>query len=135
MRSQQKQRGMHAIPGLVEPALLGFDENEVQHMNLDEYIGRVLEKYFQAFLQILENDALASAINYSEGPVAIVEKIAGICGTPIGSAEMENIKKRAMYHAKYPERVFAEEAIRDPVPAYCKAAYEIYEALEKRRNS
>lgn len=135
VRSQLKQRGMHAIPGVIEPALLGFNENEVQQMKLDEYIGRVLEKYFQAFLQIQEEDALAFAINYSEGPIAMVERIAGICGAPIGSAEMENIKNRAMYHAKYPERIFAEEAIRDPVPEYCRAAYEKYEALEKRRNS
>jgi hypothetical protein len=135
VRSQQKQRGMHAIPGLIDPALLGFDENEMPHMNLDEYIGRVLEKYFQAFLQILENDSLAIAINYNEGPVAMVEKIAAISGAPIGNADMENIKKRALYHAKYPERIFAEEAIRNAVPDYCQAAYEQYEALEKRRNS
>jgi hypothetical protein len=135
IRSQQKQRGMHAIPGLIEPALLGFDENEVQHMNQDEYIGKVLEKYFQAFLQILEKDALAFAVNYREGPVAMVEKIAGITGASIGNVEMENIKNRAVYHAKYPERVFAEEAIRDRVPEYCQAAYEKYEALEARRNS
>ena len=135
VRSQQKQRGMHAIPGLIEPALLGFDSNEVQHMNLDEYIGNVLEKYFQTFLHIVEEDALAIPVNYSEGPVAMVEKIAGISGTSISYTEMEKIKSRAMYHAKYPERVFAEEAIRDRVPAYCRAAYEKYEALELRRNS
>ena len=135
IRSQQKQRGMHAIPGLIEPALLGFDEKEVQRMNLDEYIGRVLESYFEAFLNILEKDALSVAVNYSEGPLAMIEKIARISGTPISSGEMENIKTRVLYHAKYPERVFAEEAIRDPVPDYCRAAYEKYEALEKRRNS
>jgi hypothetical protein len=135
VRSQQKQRGMHAIPGLIEPSLLGFDSNEVQHMSLDEYIGNVLGKYFQAFLQIMEEDALAIPVNYSEGPIAMVEKIAGISGTSINGTEMEKIKNRVMFHAKYPERVFAEEAIRDRVPAYCKAAYEIYEALELRRNS
>jgi hypothetical protein len=135
VRSQQKQRGMHAIPGLIEPALLGFDSNEVQQMNLDEYIGNVLEKYFQAFLRIVEEDPLVIPVNYSEGPIAMVEKIAGISGTSINAAEMEKIKSRAMYHAKYPERVFAEEAIRDRVPAYCRAAYEMYEALELRRNS
>lgn len=135
MRSQQKRSGMHAIPGLIEPALLGFEENEVRHMNQNEYLGRLLEKYFQAFEHILSADALAIPLNYSEGPVAMVEKIAGITGVPIGSGEMEKIKARALYHAKYPEQVFAEEAIRNPVPVYCRAAYERYEALERRRNS
>lgn len=40
-----------------------------------------------------------------------------------------------MYHAKYPEQIFAEEAVRGPVPDYCKAAFDKYEALEKIRNS
>jgi len=135
IRSQQKQRGMHAVPGIIEPALLGFGENEVQQMHLDDYIGSVLEKYFQAFLQILEKDALAIPVNYNEGAIAMVEKIANIGGAPIDSREMEKIKDRAMYHAKYPEKVFAEEGIHDPVPDYCRAAYEKYEALEKRRKS
>jgi hypothetical protein len=135
VRSQQKLRGMHAIPGLIEPDLFGFEEFEVRHMNQDEYLGRVLEKYFQAFLNILEKDALAIPINFQEGPMAMVEKIAKVSGAPIDSRLLEKIKDRAMYHAKYPKQVFAEEAIADPVPAFCRAAYDKYEDLEKRRNS
>lgn len=104
-------------------------------MNQDEYLGMVLDKYFQTILNILEEDTNAIPVNYNEGPVAMVEKIAAIAGAPIGIAEMEKIKSRAMYHAKYPEQVFAEEAVRGPVPEFCKAAYEKYEALEKIRNS
>lgn len=48
---------------------------------------------------------------------------------------MEKIKSRAMYHAKYPEQVFSEEAIKDPVPDYCRAAFDKYEALDKIRKS
>ena len=135
VRSQQQRRCMHAIPALIESALFGFDENEVHQMNMDEYIGAVLEKYFQAFINIMEKDALAIPMSYHEGPVAMVEKIADISGAPISSADMEKIKSRAMYHAKYPDQVFAEEAMHDPVPDFCRAAYEKYETLEKLRNS
>jgi hypothetical protein len=134
VRSQQKRRGMHAIPGLIEPALFGF-ENEVHQMNQDVYLGEVLDKYFHAFLQVIKNDALAFPINYNEGPVTMVEKIARITDTPISDDEMEKIKSRAMYHAKYPEQVFSEEAIKDPVPDYCRAAFDKYEALEEIRKS
>lgn len=132
VRSQQKRRGMHAIPGVIEPALFGF-EHDVRVMNQDVYLGEVLDKYFQAFLQVLEKDSLATPINYNEGPVAMVEKIAQITNTPISDDAMEKIKSRAMYHAKYPEQVFSEEAIQDPVPDYCRAAYDKYEALDKIR--
>jgi hypothetical protein len=134
VRSQQKRRGMHAIPGLIEPALFGF-ENDVTQMNQDVYLGEVLDKYFQAFLQVIKQDALATLINYNEGPVAMVQTIARITDTPISDDEMEKIKSRAMYHAKYPERVFSEEAIKEPVPDYCRAAFDKYEALEKIRKS
>ncbi|HEY1202875.1 MAG TPA: hypothetical protein VGE79_17950 [Niastella sp.] len=134
VRSQQKRRGMHAIPGVIEPALFGF-ENDVRVMNQDVYLGEVLDKYFQAFLQVLEKDTLATPINYNEGPVAMVEKIAQITNTPISDEAMEKIKSRAMYHAKYPEQVFSEEAIQDPVPDYCRSAYDKYEALDKIRKS
>jgi hypothetical protein len=135
VRSQQKKRGMHAIPRMIDPALFGFKEEELQQMNLDEYIGAVLEKYFQAFLNIIEKDTLAIPVSYHEGPVAMIKKIAEISGTIIVPAEMEKIKSRAMYHAKNPHEVFAEEAIHDPVPAFCRAAYEKYETLERIRNS
>jgi hypothetical protein len=126
---------MHAVPGLIEPALFGLSENEVQQMNLDEYMGRVLEKYLHEFINILDEDSLAIPVNYNEGPITMVEKIARICDIPIDNAEMEKIKSRALYHAKYPGQVFAEEALQAPVPDYCRAAYEKYEALEDRRRS
>lgn len=134
VRSQQKRRGMHAIPGLIEPALFGF-ENDVTQMNQDVYLGEVLDKYFLAFFQVIEQDALATLINYNEGPVAMVETIARITATPISDDDMEKIKSRAMYHAKYPEQIFSEEVIKDPVPDYCRAAFDKYEALEKIRKS
>lgn len=134
VRSQQKRRGMHAIPGVIEPSLFGF-EHDVRVMNQDVYLGEVLDKYFQAFLQVLEKDTLATPVNYNEGPVTMVEKIAQITNTPISDEEMEKVKSRAMYHAKYPEQVFSEEAIQDPVPDYCRAAYDKYEALDKIRKS
>lgn len=134
VRSQQKRRGMHAIPGVIEPTLFGF-EHDVRVMNQDVYLGEVLDKYFQAFIQVLNQDALAIPINYNEGPVAMVEKIAHITNTPISDEEMEKIKSRAKYHAKYPDQVFSEEAIQDPVPDFCRAAFDKYEALDKIRKS
>lgn len=135
MRSQQKRRGMHAVPGLVEPSVFGFENEEVHKMTQDEYLGMVLDRYFQALLHIVKNDPLAIPVNYNEGPVYMVEKIAAVTNTFISGGVMEKIKVRAMYHAKYPEQVFAEEALQEPVPAYCRAAYGKYEVLEKTRNS
>jgi hypothetical protein len=65
----------------------------------------------------------------------MIEKIAAISGTNISGTAMGKIKSRAIYHAKHPEQVFAEEAVHNPVPDFCRAAYEKYETLDKIRNS
>ncbi|MDP4261971.1 MAG: sulfotransferase family protein [Bacteroidota bacterium] len=135
IRSQQKRRGMQSVPGLIEPALFGFDKNEIQNIPLDEYMTKVLEKYFGAFLQILGKDALAFPINYKQGAVEMVKTIATVTSASISDNDMAKIKQRAAYHAKYPDQAFTEEPIQTTIPLYCKKAFELYEAVEKIRKS
>lgn len=35
IRSQQKRRGMHAVPGVIEPSLFGFTQEEITVLSLD----------------------------------------------------------------------------------------------------
>lgn len=133
IRSHQKRRGIQAVPGIIEPELFGFDRNEIMNLGLDEYMAKVLEKYFEFFIEIAEKDPLSLLINYNEGPLAIVEKVATASGFSFNKDEMDRMKQRSGYHAKYPQQVFSEEAIGSPVPGYLNAAIELYDKLEKLR--
>lgn len=133
--SQQKKKGMHAVPGVVEPALFGFGPEALLETDLDRYMGRVLSVYFQRFAKVLANDANTLAVNYNEGILPIVNKIAAFTGMSISAAEYQAMQERAGYHAKFPGQVFAEPPVQAPPPACVEEAMHWYHEVEALRLS
>ncbi|MBX9781896.1 MAG: sulfotransferase [Chitinophagaceae bacterium] len=134
IRSHQKKRGMQAVPGVIEPALFGFDLNEILSINLDEYMARVLETYLQKFLEILETDSNCIAINYNEGAMTMMHRIAAFINIPINAEDEAAMLERAGFHAKYPGEKFYEPAVEDEPPLYLQKAFELYHQLEQVKN-
>ena len=135
IRSQQKKRGMQALPNLLEAAIFGFDKDKISTMPLDEYMGMVIESYLNAFVEILENDKAVYAINYHDGAMKIVNTIATVTGLQISAEENILMQKRAGFHAKFPEQVFTEEQPDEDIPDYLKRSFELYDKIEHRRLS
>ena len=52
LQSQRRQRGIQAVPGMLEPALFGFDTNEIS-FDLDRHMEKVLESYYEQIIQDL----------------------------------------------------------------------------------
>jgi hypothetical protein len=48
---------------------------------------------------------------------------------------MSAMRKRSTFHAKYPEQVFAEAMIQEPVPAYLNRSFALYDEVEKIRTA
>ena len=135
IRSQQKKRGMQAIPNLLEADIFGFDKSKISLIDLDEYMGMVIESYLVAFLEILQKDRSAYAVNYHDGAIQIVDTIAAVTGLRISDEEKLLIQKRAGFHAKYPKQVFSEEKSDEPVPGFLKRSFELYDKIEQVRLS
>lgn len=135
IRSQQKKRGMQAIPNLLEADIFGFDKDKISLMHLDKYMGMVIESYLTAFLEILQKDRSACAINYHDGAMEIVDTIASVTGLQISETEKELMQNRAGFHAKFPKQVFSEEMPDEPVPGFLKRSFELYDKLEQLRLS
>jgi len=132
IRSHQKQPGMHAVQGVIEPSLFGFDD-AVFHLSLDEYRAKVLEGYYNSFTAILQQDKKAFAFDYKEGMVNIIHQVMDICGIPVTETQSNLIKERSTQHSKFPGQVFSEEVINDNPPVYLQPAFEAYYSLEKIR--
>ena len=135
LRSQQKKRGMQALPNYLEPDIFGFDKEIVSATPLDEYMGMVIESYLDAFLDILQKDPLAYAINYHDGAMRIVDNMAAVTGLPFSPTERLLMEKRAGFHAKFPEQVFSEDMPDEPVPGFLKRSFVLYDQIEKFRLS
>lgn len=134
LRSQQKRRGMQAVPGLIEPQLMGLDINKIDYTDFDGYFSQVLEKITEQCYHILCRDKLSLAVNYNEGIGTIMQRIAAFSGYTIDTAIQEKITERSRYHAKYPDQVFAEEQEKISIPPSLEKAMYWYRLLEEKRN-
>lgn len=137
LRSQQKLRGMQAVPGLVEPAIMGLELNEDHPalINLDLYFAMVLEKIMEAFYEVVQKDKNCLLVNYQEGMIPITQKILDYAGIQWENGMMEQMQERTRYHGKYPQQVFEEEPLAD-VHEYLRNSQHWYEKLEvSRRNT
>lgn len=133
LQSQQKRRGMQAVPDMVEPELMGIKKDSIDYSNFDGYFSQVMERILEQFNRVMEEDPLTLSVNYNEGISTIVQKISTACGYPVAASLLEKIEERSRYHAKYPEDVFVKEKKPESIPAYLQKAMEWYQLLEEKR--
>lgn len=132
IRSHRKHRGMQAVQGVIEPSLFGFGP-EIFNLPLNEYMAGVLETFFAGFEKILRTDKKVLAVNYNEGMLGIMNKIASFTGISYNEEVMQQMKERLKYHAKFPGQVFEEAPPDTAMPAYQQKAFELYAEVESLR--
>lgn len=134
LRSQQRQRGRHAVPGLV-PVLAPLWDVTCTTDILDTYLANVLHAYYEKALQLVATDKHLLLLNYSEGPMTWLEKMFAFSQTELTPAMREAAYNRSRYHGKYPEQTFQEPAIAGAAPSFLQNALQSYAQLEAIRIS
>lgn len=129
IRSQVKESGMHAAPGVIQPALFGFTLEEILNIEHPVYIAKVLEKYFERYLEIIENDENALFINYAEGVLTSLDKIGQFLDLKIEPSIKQKMVERTQFHSKRPNTFFEEKPLEDELPDYQKNVFKMYEKL------
>ncbi|WP_448697769.1 hypothetical protein ACFGVR_13385 [Mucilaginibacter sp. AW1-3] len=129
-KSHVKQRGIQVVPGLIEPEVFGFSDCDT--LSLDDYLARVLASYFSAYLEIVSNDQLTLLVNYNEGIITIMEKMASFTNIHINDTTKQKMKERTNYHSKHPEQVFSETR-EITVPEFLNEAFGLYHQVEEKR--
>jgi hypothetical protein len=130
-RSHRKQAGMHAVPGMIEPELFGFEPSVVEQ-NAEVYLANVLAGYLNKYLEIAGNDTQCMLLNYSEGPMQMIKKIASFANINLNPYELLGMEERSHYHSKKPGERFSEDAVAG-FPACLNNAMELYHVLEEKR--
>ncbi len=133
MQSQQRQRGMHAVPGIIEPALFGFSNEHESQYNLDQYVYQVMETYLKKMVAISMSDPLVILVNYNEGISTIFEKLYRVCGLNKNVNTDQLIIEREKFHAKHPHQLFKEDNTRLEIPNYVLPLTKIYRQLDELR--
>lgn len=132
IRSQAKEPGMHAAPGVIQPALFGFTLEETLIIKRPIYVAKVLEKYFERYLEIIEKDKNTLFVNYAEGILTSLEKIVHFLKLKIEPTVKQKMLERTQFHSKRPNTVFKEKTLEDELPDYQKNVFEMYEKLAKK---
>ena len=131
--SQQKKRGMHAVPGLISDSILGIQYNKTNIVNFDEHMINVLESYYSSFNKMTQNDNLSFLANYAEGIEQIINRLAGYINIDIDENYRNLIHERCLYNAKFPDQLFKVESSNEEALFDLKKAFILYTELEKIR--
>ncbi|GGH72074.1 hypothetical protein HNQ91_003363 [Filimonas zeae] len=133
--SQEKKRGMHAVPGVIEKEVFTLGNlPEDFHLNPNGYMAAVLEQYYTKMKQIHLSDSNAYLINYNEGLATVAEKVYTLTHTSLQQADRQAFQERCVYDAKEPEKNFQGLAPDESkIAPYMEKAFQLYQALELLR--
>jgi hypothetical protein len=137
--SQQRMPGLHMVPGVLNPGLVGFDLPGILNLSPEEYAGRVLGAFYAAAAQCAESRHV-KLLNYAQLPNAGVSQVMAWCGLD-DSETRTRLERVAQFDAKTPSLFFdaADKAVRpDPSPRAVEIAARFvdpfYEKLEAQRS-
>lgn len=130
--SHDKRRGIHSVPGMVSPALLGVGDLARFGSDFNRYTAQVLEQFYLKLQGIL---GLKSAHNcffdYADGVQEMITTFSRFSGVAIKDAEQVNDRLR--YHSKATHEVFKPESFESRERFFfpdCHNAYEQLKALQ-----
>lgn len=139
MVSQQVQRGMQMVPGLIHPELFGMRREEVCQLSLDEYCAGVLERICGAALEAAGSKR-GMLVNFRDLPRDCWVALLQHWGLEFTAEETERMFEATKFHAKNPHLPYED----DVASKHKKATEEIrrlcrerltplFEALERGR--
>jgi hypothetical protein len=109
LMSQSRQMGGQMIPGVLEPALFGWDAQAVGRMSLGEYGGRVLAGIGEAALK----EARAGRgrlVNYRQLPGVVWPSLIRYWGVDCAEQAPEAVARVSLFHAKNPGMTFDHDS-------------------------
>ena len=105
MASQLRMPGIHILPGVLDPSLIGLDLPGVLRLDQDEYSGRILAAVYAAGLAHAAAGRV-TLMNYSQLPSAAASQVLAWCGLAGSDDAAERLREVARYDAKTPSLPF-----------------------------
>ncbi|SFD63659.1 hypothetical protein SAMN05518672_102727 [Chitinophaga sp. CF118] len=126
--SHDKRRGIHAVPGMIPPALL--KTNEPAHFGADfnRYTAQVLEQYYSKMQDICRlNHPNNFFFDYADGSNKMMEAFSQFTGISIKDSDQMNL--RLKYHSKSSQEVFKPDALLNNEKFFFEDCHKAYEEL------
>ncbi len=105
MVSQMRRPGRQALPGALDPAVLGLQTEDITGLRRDEWCARVLAGFCESAAKF-RDDPNGLFIDYRELPDAVWTRIAPHFGVSFSEGEIPLMQAAARQDAKEPSRPF-----------------------------
>ncbi len=106
LESHQKISGMHAIRGVLEPAIFGYGLKQVLRMTPIEYMDNIISKMIYATHDFIKTDQYSLHLPYEDGVRFNYEKMLAYLNIPISESESIKLDERLKKHSKRPNEQF-----------------------------
>jgi hypothetical protein len=133
VRSLNKAAGMHCVPQIIDPQFFGIESKVATIQDFYDYPIRVIEKYLETYINVLETDPRFFLLNYSEGMLPIIEKIGNAAGIKFTESELAAMQKRLLFHSKHPQIFFLQEPASRKIDEKFSRVIELYNRVEAAR--
>ncbi|HEU4553654.1 MAG TPA: hypothetical protein VFS25_12505 [Chitinophaga sp.] len=126
--SHEKRRGLHAVPGIISPALLKTAEPAYYKGDFNSYTANVLEQYYLELQRIYRLNAPRNYFfDYANGVKEMVTAFSTFSGIPIKNAGQ--VHERLQYHSKSPQTPFGPASCSNREKYFFKDCHAAYEQL------
>ena len=95
------------VPGVIEPALFGLDNEAIFRMQPEEYCARVLAKICEAALEHYQSGGML--LNYRQLPQAVWTSVMDFFGIEHTESNLGLLRRIAQFDAKNPALHFSDD--------------------------
>jgi len=142
LASHLRQRGVHMVPGMIEPQLFGLTGAQLAEMRAEEYCARVLGTVCKIALRHGQ-EANGLLVNYTDLPQALWSSVAAHFGLSWSAAERSILADAARRDSKNPWQEYqtpasspaAKAVVHEVCAQWVLPAYERLEDLRLARGS
>ncbi|MEX6688790.1 hypothetical protein QTN47_14885 [Danxiaibacter flavus] len=136
VRSQMKNKGLHAVPGMIEKEIFQLGELPEVGGAYEIHVAAVLEQYYKKMQQIAVIDNNVHLFNYKDGIENIALKVLHSSGIQFGKGSEDLYNERMHFDAKDPYKVFDEKPLSGlNTDEHLQNAFMAYKALDAIRKS
>lgn len=109
IHSHRDHRGMHAVPGMIEPSVFDLESTMLPDLSLDAYLVRVLLSYYNKMSAIFDlKNPFDFWVDFKVGPSAMLQFTLDLIGASLSESEKEQTQLRVQFDAKRPHEKFQE---------------------------
>ncbi len=134
LKSHSNRMGIQGVPGLLDQELFFVGPLTDELYLPKNYIELVVRRYFETIADIVSRDSEVLLLNYNEGLLLIMKKIAAFSGIELSPEYEQLIAERGQYHSKSPREKFVEQNIvTDADNLQAKELKKLYLSVEAHR--